>query len=86
MMKSVTASDLRKDISQIISKVEFGHERIILQRHGRDAAAIVSLEDLRLLESLEDQQDLEDAKAARAEAIEKGTKPLSTYMRELESR
>jgi prevent-host-death family protein len=81
-MKSVAASDLRKDCAKIISEVEFGHERVIIQRHGQAAAVIMPLEDLALLEALEDEQDLEDARVARAEAIEKGTKPLSTYVRE----
>ena len=85
-MKSVAASDLRKDCSKIISEVEFGHQRVLIERHGKTAAVLVPLEDLALLEAIEDAQDLEDANAARAEAREKGTKPLSTYMRELQTR
>jgi hypothetical protein len=46
-------------------------------------AAVVSIEDLRLLEALEDRMDLDDARAALAEAKKKGSKPLRTVMKEL---
>jgi prevent-host-death family protein len=82
-MIRVAASDLRKDCAEILNQVAYGHERIILQRHGKDAAVLIPLEDLALLEAIEDQQDLEDARAALAEAREKGTKSLDAITREL---
>jgi prevent-host-death family protein len=82
-MIRVAASDLRKDCAEILNQVAYRHERIILQRHGKDAAVLIPLEDLALLEAIEDQQDLEDARAAWAEAREKGTKSLDSITREL---
>ena len=82
-MSRVAASDLRKDCAEILNKVAYGHERIILQRNGKDTAVIIPLEDLALLEALEDAQDIEDAHVARMEAAEKGTKPLSVFLQEL---
>jgi prevent-host-death family protein len=82
-MSRIAAGDLRKDVAEILNKVAYGHERIIVHRRGKDTAVIIPLEDLALLESLEDQQDLEDARAAR-EAVEKeGTIPWSTLKSEL---
>jgi prevent-host-death family protein len=72
-MTRVAASDLRKDCAEIINQVMYRHERVILQRHGKDAAVLISLDDLALLEAIEDQIDLQDARAALAEAQEKGT-------------
>jgi mRNA interferase RelE/StbE len=82
-MSRVAASDLRKDISEILNRVAYQGERVILQRNGKDTAVIIPLEDLALLESLEDQLDLKEAEDARAEAQAKGTKPLSMYLHEL---
>jgi len=42
-------------------------ERIVLERHGKAVAALVSVEDLALLESLEDRLDTEAVLAAREE-------------------
>jgi prevent-host-death family protein len=82
-MSRIAAGDLRKDIAEVLNKVAYGHERIIVHRRGKDAAVIIPLEDLALLEAIEDQQDLEDAQAARAEAQEHGAKPLHAFIDEL---
>ena len=66
-MSRVTASEARADFAEIVNKVAFRGERITLHRHGKDVAAIVPVEDLRLLEDLEDRMDLDDARAALAE-------------------
>lgn len=53
--------------SETIDRVRHGGERIVLRRHGRDVAALVSVVDLRLLEAMENQIDLEAARAALSE-------------------
>jgi prevent-host-death family protein len=76
-------SKARQDFSDTINRVAYGRERVILQRRGKDVAAVVPIDDLKLLEALEDRMDLEDARAALAEASKKGTKPLRAFMKEL---
>ena len=66
-MSRIAASEARLDFAEIVNKVAFGGERITLHRHGKDVAAIVSVEDLRLIESLEERMDLEAARAALKE-------------------
>ncbi|MBA3343420.1 MAG: type II toxin-antitoxin system Phd/YefM family antitoxin [Gemmatimonadaceae bacterium] len=66
-MTRIPASEARLQFAEVVNKVAFGGERILLHRHGKDVAAIVPVEDLRLLEDLEDRIDLEAARAALKE-------------------
>ena len=82
-MTTLTASKVREGFSEILNRVAFGKERVVLHRHGKEVAAVVPIEDLKLLQELEDRIDLADARAALAEAKKKGTKPLQTIKKEL---
>lgn len=66
-----------------INRAAFGNERVLLRRRGRAVAAVVHIEDLRLLEALEDRIDLVDARAALAQANKKGAEPLDLILKEL---
>jgi prevent-host-death family protein len=61
-----SASEARSRLAEIINEVAFGGHRILLHRHGKDVAAVVSAQDLALLEALEDRMDLEEAREALA--------------------
>jgi prevent-host-death family protein len=63
-MSRIAASDARLQFAEVVNKVAFGGERIVLHRHGKDVAAIVPMEDLELLRKLDDKMDLEAARAA----------------------
>lgn len=79
-MSKVSTSAVRKDFSEVLNKVAYAKERIILQRHGKDVAAVIPIEDLQLLEDIEDKIDAKLAKKARKE---KGFIPWSTIKKEL---
>jgi prevent-host-death family protein len=66
-MYRVPASQAREKLADIVNEVAFGHERIVLHRHGKDLVAVIPVEDLQLLEELEDRADLAAAKKALAE-------------------
>ena len=55
-----------------MNRVAFGAERIVLERRGKDVAALVSMEDLALLDELENKIDLD---AARKALRERGSIP-----------
>lgn len=65
MTKSATS--VRDSFSETLNRVAFKGERIVLERHGKPIAALVSVEDLALLEQLEDRFDVEAVRAAREE-------------------
>ena len=82
-MAHLPASKARQDFADTINRAAYGKERVVVRRRGKEIAAVVPIDDLRLLEELEDRIDLADARAALAEAKKKGTKSLATIMKDL---
>jgi prevent-host-death family protein len=58
-ISTVSIGKLQRGLSAWLNRAAYGRERIIVSSHGKPKAAVISIEDLRLLE------DLEDAQAAR---------------------
>lgn len=65
------ASEARKNFSEILNRVSVRGDRVVMERHGKSIAAMISMEDLALLEALEDRFDVEGARAALAESGER---------------
>jgi prevent-host-death family protein len=66
-MTRLTASAVRDTLGDTLNRVAYRGERIILERHGKAVAALVSVEDLSLLEALEDRLDMQAARRAQRE-------------------
>ena len=66
-MTRMPATEARNRFADVVNDVAFRGERVILQRHGKDIAAVVPVEDLALLEALEDKIDLDATRKALAE-------------------
>lgn len=69
-MANVKLLDMRNRISEYVDQTKYLKERFVITKHGKQVAALISIEDLRLLEELEDQLDA----AAAREAIEAYTR------------
>lgn len=63
-MTTVTITDFRTKIHKLADAVFHRGERICVRRHGEDAFAMVSMDELRLLEAIEDRMDIEAAEKA----------------------
>jgi prevent-host-death family protein len=70
-MVRMAINKVRDALSDTVDRVAFKGERIILQRHGKDEAALVSVADLKLLEEIEDGEDVAAAREALAEPGER---------------
>ncbi len=70
-MNRIPASKAREQLAEILNDVAGRGDRVILHRHGKDVAAVISVDDLALLELLEDRYDVEAARAALAESDER---------------
>ena len=67
MHKTITTADARKNFADIVNTVAYGKEPIVLTRRGQEIAALISIEELHLLEKIEDYIDIKDAKKALEE-------------------
>ena len=90
MLRSITASEARDEFAEVINRVAYGGERVVIRRREKELVAVIPMEDLRLLERLieqeEDRIDVEEAEEIIA-AIESGEEeviPLDQAMREIE--
>ncbi len=70
-MNRVPASKAREQLADILNEVAGRGARVVLHRHGKDVAALISVDDLALLEALEDRYDIEAARAALEESSER---------------
>ena len=54
----ISVANAKSRISELIAKSQFSHERFIITKRDKPVAAIVSLEDLKILEQYEEKQGL----------------------------
>jgi antitoxin YefM len=73
MSETLPLAEIKAHLSEIVDRIEREHERIVLTRHGRPAAVIISPEDLA---ALEDTLDLLSDPSALAE-IEAGREDVA---------
>ncbi len=64
----IPASKARERFAEILNEVSVRGDRIVLERHGKSVAAMISVADLQLLEALEDKYDVDSAREALAES------------------
>ncbi len=72
-MTRMKASEVREDFAEVLNRVAYRGERIVVHRRGKDVVALVPVDDLALLQALEDRIDIEEARKALAEAKANGT-------------
>lgn len=85
-MTKVQVSEVRDNLADVINRTAYGNERLIIERRGKPLAALVTIEDMELLDKLEDHIDLLDAMEALAEAEKGGTVPWQEFKESLEQK
>jgi prevent-host-death family protein len=81
-MIKVTSSEARKDFAGMVKRARKG-ARYLIHKHNKGIAAIVSVEDLALLEVIERRGDLKAARQALEEIEREGTIPWDQAKAEL---
>jgi prevent-host-death family protein len=69
---NVSIAKVRNNLADALNRAAYGGERVILERRGKPVAALVSMDDLELLEQLENEVDRKAVRKARKE----GGKPI----------
>ena len=50
VVEQMPLKDVKNRLSEVVDKVEREHERVVITKHGRPAAVMVSVDDLESLE------------------------------------
>ena len=66
-METMNVVDARRNFSEVMARVAYQRERVVIERKGRPMMALISLEDLRRLEGLD--RDAGDAGSRRTAAL-----------------
>jgi prevent-host-death family protein len=80
---AITTVAARQHFSDLINRVAYGKDRVLLTRRNRPLVAVVPIEDIALLEEIEDREDLKAARAAIREVKRKGAIPWTQLKKEL---
>jgi prevent-host-death family protein len=64
MVEQVAITDAREDLAEVVNRVSYRDERIVLTRRGKRLVAVVPIADLELLERLENAADVEEIRTA----------------------
>jgi len=72
-------AEARRNLTDIVSRVAYGGERIAIRRRNKDLAVLIPVEKAALLEQIEDRLDVKAARKALAESRKRI--PLSEIMR-----
>jgi antitoxin Phd len=67
MATKVKTAEARKKLADIVNSVAYGKDTVVLTRRGKELAALISIEDLKLLQQLEEEKDIKDAWQAKEE-------------------
>jgi antitoxin YefM len=80
--EQMALKDVRDQLSTVVDKVEREHDRVVITKHGRPAAVVVSIDDLESLEETVDvlsrpallrqvRRSLDELRAGGAETLSK---------------
>jgi len=66
-MTDVSTAEARRNLAELLNRVAYGKERVVVTRHGKELAAIIPIEELSLLDRLGEAVDAKDVAAALRE-------------------
>jgi prevent-host-death family protein len=75
MLKTISTTDLRTQIKQVLNEVGYGQVEYLVEKFGEPTAAIINVEDFRLLQAARQQQAASSLRQAIA-GIRARNRPL----------
>ena len=68
-MLTATVSEARENLSDLLGKVQHGHEDVTILKHGKPVAVLISVEAMAYYETLEDAELAKEGAAAYREYL-----------------
>ena len=56
MLKTISTTDLREQIKRVLNEVGYGQAQYLVEKFGEPTAAIINMDDFRLLQAARQQQ------------------------------
>ena len=86
-MNRMPSSQVRTEFAEMLNRVAYRGERIVLHRRGKDVAALIPMEAYeimeRALQAAEDKADREAARKAKRDVAKHGTVPWADAKKRL---
>lgn len=79
-MQKMKVEDIQKNLPTVLTKIEKNGDRVIIQRNGKNIAAIISFPDYEAVERIENIVDLQEADSALMEAEREGVIDFNDYI------
>lgn len=81
LAEQLSLADVKNRLSEVVDRLEREHGRVVITKHGRPAAVLVSIEDLESLEEtleiLSDPQLMKEIREAETDVAAGRTTPLT---------
>ena len=84
--EDISIADLRARLGDLVSRISYKHDRVVITKHGKPVAALISASDMEKFQELEDWNDIQAARDGLKDAKKNGTVPLETVLREFAQR
>ena len=69
MTRTISISDAKSHLSELVGRMMYAGDHIIIERHGKAVVAMIPIEDYTLLEKLKRQQASESSQDHRQEVL-----------------
>jgi len=79
-MSTVSVAEAKSHLSELLTKSAYKNEKIIITRHNKPIAALVSMDDLRKIENYDERKGLADLRAKWA-----GFEEIADFIDDLET-
>jgi len=76
-MITVSVSEARENLSDLLGRVQHGREDVTIERHGKPVAVMISVEAMAYYEALEDAELTKMGEVAYAEYLADPSKAIS---------
>ncbi len=81
--EDISIADLRARLGDLVTRVSYKHDRVIITKHGKPVAALISASDMEKFQELEDWNDIAAINDGLRDAKKNGTVALETVLRDI---